>query len=116
MTRKLTALCLVVSFIAMASSGLLMLVVDRPSFTMRLHPVHKLFGLLLIGAAATHLVLNARALRRHLQDGRVLGAGFVLAVVLTAAYVAATLQPLDEATARQLDDAARRLEDGPAPR
>lgn len=114
MTRKLTALCLLVSFIAMASSGLLMLVVDQPSFTLRLHPVHKLFGLLLVGAAGTHLALNARALRQHLRDGRVLAAGLLLAIVLVAAYATAALRPLDDTAARQLDEAAERLEAGPA--
>ncbi|PTT79591.1 hypothetical protein DBR42_21090 [Pelomonas sp. HMWF004] len=116
MIRKLTALCLLVSFIALASSGLLMLVVDRPSFTLRLHPVHKLFGLVLVAAAGVHLALNARALRQHLRDGRVQVAGVVLAVVLAATYAAAALRPLDEATAQQLDNAAQRLEAGPASR
>lgn len=46
--RAITALVLFVSFIAMSTSGLLMLVIDQPSFSIRMHPVHKLFGVLLI--------------------------------------------------------------------
>jgi len=116
MTRKLTALCLLVSFIAMASSGLLMMVIDQPSFTIRMHPVHKLFGLLLVIAVGVHLVLNARALRQHLRDRRALTAGVALSVVLVAAYAAAALRPLDDDAARQLNEAAERLEAGPGAR
>ena len=59
--RRFTAIALLVSFVAMATSGLLMLIIDKPSFTFRMHPVHKLFGLVLVGAALSHIPLNARA-------------------------------------------------------
>lgn len=112
MIRKLTALLLLVSFVAMSSSGLLMLVVDQPSFTIRMHPVHKLFGMALVGAVGVHLVLNFRALRQHLRDKRVLALGALLSGLLIAAYAGAALRPMDADVARSLDNAAKRLESG----
>lgn len=108
--RRLTAVTLLVAMVAMASSGLLMLVVDRPSFTMRLHPVHKTFGLLMVLAAASHLVLNARALGSHLRQraGAWLAAG--LTALLVAAYALAVLRTLPPEPAQRLDEAARQLE------
>jgi len=51
---KFVAVTLFVSFIAMATSGMMTFVIERPSFTIQMHPVHKLFGLLMVMAAATH--------------------------------------------------------------
>lgn len=55
MFRKLVAIVLLVSFGAMSTSGLLMFVIDKTSFTLQMHPVHKLFGLLLVFAALCHI-------------------------------------------------------------
>ena len=56
MFRKLVAVTLFVSFIAMATSGLMMFFIEKPSFTIQMHPVHKLFGLLLVFAVIDGLV------------------------------------------------------------
>ncbi|MDD2735437.1 MAG: hypothetical protein PHF56_15985 [Desulfuromonadaceae bacterium] len=48
MFRKIVAMTMLVTFAAMATSGALMFVIERPSFTIQMHPVHKLFGLLMI--------------------------------------------------------------------
>ena len=55
MFRKLVAVTLFVSFIAMTTSGLMMFFIEKPSFTIQMHPVHKLFGLLLVFAVIGHL-------------------------------------------------------------
>jgi len=46
MLRKVAAVSLAVSFVAMATSGLMMYVVEKPSFTIQMHPVYKVFGIL----------------------------------------------------------------------
>jgi predicted branched-subunit amino acid permease len=63
-----------------------MFVIERPSFTIQMHPVHKLFGLLMVMAAATHLVLNFRQLKNHLKTRSVALAGLVLIVALVLLY------------------------------
>jgi len=55
MLRRIAAVSLAVSFVAMATSGILMYVVEKPSFTMQMHPVHKVFGILLIAAAESRI-------------------------------------------------------------
>lgn len=47
MFRKIVAITLAVSFVAMATSGLMMFSINKTSFTLQMHPVHKLFGLLM---------------------------------------------------------------------
>ena len=67
MFYKLVAVTLFVSFIAMSTSGLLMFFIERPSFTIQMHPVHKLFGLVMVAAMTAHIALNWRALRNYVR-------------------------------------------------
>lgn len=110
MRRKITAIALVISFVAMASSGLLMFIVDRPSFTLRMHPVHKFFGIVLIAAAISHLSLNGRALIAHIKDRVAAAVAVVLTLVLVATYSVVALSPVPPEQAQQLDEMARRIE------
>ncbi len=48
MARKFFTVSLFISFIAMSTSGMMMFVIEKPSFTIQMHPVHKLFGLIMI--------------------------------------------------------------------
>jgi hypothetical protein len=110
--RALIAIVLFVSFIAMSTSGLLMLVIDRPSFSIRMHPVHKLFGLLLILGVLGHLSLNYRALLAHTRQRAATWVGAALAVILVLVYGAAALKEIDAEQAALIDKAAERLEQG----
>lgn len=112
MRRRLTAIALLVSFVAMATSGVLMMVVDKPSFTIRMHPVHKLFGIVLIGAAISHIQLNARAIGAHLKERAASLAAATLTIALVSAYALVALNPVPSAIAAPLDEAARRAENG----
>lgn len=107
MTRRLIALTLLVSFIAIASSGLLMLVVDQPSFSLRLHPVHKLFGILMVVAGSIHLLLNQTALRAHLRQRAAVLWASALALLLVSTYALVIFNPVDAKVAGRLDAAAR---------
>lgn len=110
MRRRIVALTLLVSFIAMATSGLLMLVVDQPSFSLRMHPVHKLFGILMVVAASVHLVLNRAALLTHLRQRVAAWWAGALALLLVGAYAVVILNPVDAEVAGRLDAAARETE------
>lgn len=59
---------LFVSFLAMASSGLMMFVIEKPSFTIQMHPVHKLFGLIMIISVVAHLSFNYKGLLNHMKN------------------------------------------------
>jgi len=113
--RALTAMTLLVSFIAMSTSGVLMLIVDQPSFSIRMHPVHKLFGVLLIVAIISHLRLNYRSLVAHARHRSAIWAASVLSVILVLVYAVAILNTQDPAQAAAVDQAAERLEQGTAP-
>jgi hypothetical protein len=80
--RKIAAITLAVSFLAMATSGLMMFFIEKPSFTIQMHPVHKLFGLLMVVAAVRHISLNYRALLNHIKTKSTAIYGAALVIIL----------------------------------
>ena len=110
MLRKIAAISLAVSFLAMATSGLMMFFIERPSFTIQMHPVHKIFGLLMIIAAITHISLNYRSLLNHLKAKSAAIYGGVLVVILVLLYGVAINNKVPEDLANQMDSAAIKAE------
>jgi cytochrome b561 len=110
MFRKFVAVTLFVSFIAMATSGMMMFVIERPSFTIQMHPVHKLFGLLMVMAATAHLVLNFRQLKKHLQVRSAAVVGVALTIALMLLYGVAINNKVDTELAKKMDEAAAQQE------
>lgn len=111
MLRKIAAVSLAVSFVAMATSGLMMYVVEKPSFTIQMHPVHKVFGILMVAAAVTHLSLNFRGLVNHLKTRSVAVYGSALVAALVLLYGVAVQKEIPAALAQQMDAAAAKLEE-----
>lgn len=111
MLRKIAAVSLAVSFVAMATSGLMMYVVEKPSFTIQMHPVHKVFGLLMIAAAVTHLSLNFRGLVNHLKTRSVAVYGSALVAALVLLYGVAVQKEIPAELAQQMDAAAAQADE-----
>ncbi len=103
MFYKLVAVTLFVSFIAMSTSGLLMFFIERPSFTIQMHPVHKLFGLVMVAAMTAHIALNFRALRNYVRARAVALTGGALVALLVVVYAVAINNELPPEIAQPLD-------------
>lgn len=110
MLRKFSAVSLAVSFLAMATSGIMMFIIEKPSFTIQMHPVHKLFGLLMVVAAITHISLNYRSLVNHLKTKSAAVYGGVLVVFLVLLYGVTVNNNLPEDLAERMDSAAAEAE------
>lgn len=110
--RKIAAVTLAVSFVAMATSGIMMIVVEKPSFTIQMHPVHKVFGVLMIAAAIAHLSLNFRSLLAHLRTRSVAVYGSVLVAALVILYGVAINRTIPSELAEQMDAAAAKVDKG----
>jgi hypothetical protein len=110
MVRKIAAISLAISFFAMATSGLMMFVIEKPSFTIQMHPVHKLFGLLMIVAAVTHISLNFNGLLNHIKTKSVSIYASVLVVILVLLYGVAMNNEVPDALAEKMDSAAAQVE------
>ena len=110
MFRKIFATTLFVSFLAMATSGLMMFFIEKPSFTIQMHPVHKIFGLLMVLAVVGHLSLNYRALLKHLKTKSVSIFGAVLIVILILLYSVSLTNEVRRDIAEPMDALAAKVE------
>lgn len=111
MFRKIVAIALAVSFVAMATSGMMMFFINQTSFTLQMHPVHKLFGLLLVVAAVSHITLNFKSLLNHVKTRSVAITGGVLTIVLMLLYGVAINNAIPPEAAAQLDALAKQAEE-----
>ncbi len=110
MIRKLAATALAISFLAVATSGMMMFVIEQPSFTLQMHPVHKLFSLVMILSALIHISFNYQTLFNHLRTRGAALLGGLLVVAVTLMYGVALNNPVPEALAQQMDEAAAAAE------
>lgn len=97
------------AFLAMASSGLLMLLSASMAFQFRVQPVHKVFAVVMVTAGLCHLFLNRGALKVYLKERGPLIAGAALVLVMAAGYIAGFTRALDEDTGKALDEIAGQL-------
>lgn len=116
MFRKFIAVTLFVTFVAMSTSGLMMIFINQTSFAIQMHPVHKIFGLIMVFAAACHITLNSKGLLNHLKTKAVSIFGGVLVTVLVLLYGAAINRSVPPELAKELntlsEEAERQAEGG----
>ncbi len=110
MFRKLVAIALFVSSLAMVTSGMMMFIIEKPSFTIQMHPVHKLFGLLMVISIICHIFFNYRVLLKHLKTKSVSAFGGVLVVLLFVLYGVALNNQLPAKIAKPMDALASQSE------
>jgi hypothetical protein len=110
MWRRLTAMGLFVSFVAMATSGGMMFVVEQPSFTIAMHPVHKLFGLLMVVCACSHIWLNRHAIGQHVRQRSAAIVLVILTMMLTLLYGVTMQTDRNTPVAQELDKLGKQFE------
>ena len=110
MFRKIVAVALFVSFIAMSTSGLLMFFIEKPSFTIQMHPVHKLFGLIMILAVLAHLSFNLKSIVHYIKNKSVAMFGGLMIVLLIALYGVAIYNEVPPEIAIPMDKLAAEAE------
>ena len=110
MFRKIVATTLFVSAVAMMTSGMMMFFVEKPSFTIQMHPVHKIFGLFMVLSIIGHLSFNFRTLLKYLKTKTVSMIGAGLVVILILLYTASFNNELPKEIAEPMDALAAQAE------
>lgn len=110
MFRKIVAVALFISFIAMSTSGLMMFFIEKPSFTIQMHPVHKLFGLIMIFSVVGHLSFNLKSLIQYLKNRAVAIVGGIMVCMLVLLYGIALNNEVPAVIATPMDALAAEAE------
>ena len=87
-----------------------MFFIEKPSFTLQMHPVHKLFGLIMVISVLCHLSFNMRSLLGYLKSRRVSIAAGLLVALLVALYGVAINNEVPTEIAEPMDALAAKAE------
>ena len=91
MFRNIAAIIVLISFIAMASSGLIMFFSDDRHLEDLVEAVHLTFGFFLIFGSLYHIFLNFKPLTQHFRKKSTNIVAFVLSLLLAFLYLAPIL-------------------------
>lgn len=110
MFRKFISIALLVSIIAVGSSGLMMIILGSFKFQLQMHPVHKIFGIIMCIASLFHVFYNFNAIKKYLTVGRIAISAGVLCAFLIFLFVVGMKRPLDEKAISEIENKMHQLQ------
>ncbi len=110
MFRKIVSISLLISLVALSSSGILMIVLNSFEFQLQMHPIHKVFGLLLTISGAIHLYFNFSAIKKYVENKKIAVAAVGLTVLMIALFAVGMAKPLDSQKIEQIEAIMQTLE------
>lgn len=110
MFRKLVSITLHVSLVALSSSGIMMIVLGSFEFQLQMHPVHKIFGVLLTIVGFLHLYINFSAIKKYLGNKKIALVAVALTVMMVGLYAVGSAKPLDKQKIQEIEKIMRTLE------
>ena len=75
-----------VSFIALATSGMMMIFIGGFEFMLRMHLVHNFFGIIMSISGLFHIYYNFKPIKKYLKNRRIVIFTVFLSVVLIFLY------------------------------
>lgn len=103
MLRQYVSITLAVSLVALGSSGMLMIVLNSLAFQFQMHPVHKIFGVVMVVAGCLHVYLNFTPIRTYLKKRKVLVVATALSVLLLLLFAIGFNKSMDTETIEQIE-------------
>lgn len=103
MFRQFTSITLVISFIALGVSGLMMIILNSFTFQLQMHPVHKVFGIIMVLAGSLHVYLNITPIKNYLKNKRTLVLGVAMSCLLIFLFVVGVSKPMNESTIEKVE-------------
>lgn len=103
MLRQLVSVTLVISFIALGISGIFMIILNSFAFQLQMHPVHKVFGLIMVIAGCLHVYLNLALINNYLRNKRTLVLGGAMSCLLILLFIVGVNKPLDQTSIEKVE-------------
>lgn len=110
MFRQFISLTLLVSLMALSSSGILMIVLGSFEFQLQMHPVHKIFGILLTLSGAFHVYYNFGAIKKYLAKKKMMLFALVLTFIMVTLYAVGMSKPIDSKKVEQIEKIMQTME------
>jgi Domain of unknown function (DUF4405) len=110
MLRQCASIALLVSIIALGSSGLLMIFLNSFTFQIQMHPVHKIFGIIMCVSGCLHIYLNFRPIKTYLNNRKLLITGTLLSIFMIFLFVVGLNKPFDHEVVKSIEKAMSQIE------
>jgi drug/metabolite transporter (DMT)-like permease len=110
MFRQFVSLSLLVSLAALSSSGILMIILGSLEFQLQMHPVHKIFGIILTFSGAFHIYYNFGAIKKYLSKRKMMLFAMLMTFIMIALYGVGMAKPLDKQKIQQIEEIMGTLE------
>jgi drug/metabolite transporter (DMT)-like permease len=110
MFRQFISITLLVSLVALSSSGILMIVLGSFEFQLQMHPVHKIFGILLTLSGAFHLYYNFSAIKKYLSKRKMMLFAMVMTFLMISLYAVGMAKPIDKQKIQQIEQILSSME------
>jgi drug/metabolite transporter (DMT)-like permease len=110
MFRQFISIILLVSLVALSSSGILMIVLGSFEFQLQMHPVHKIFGILLTLSGAFHLYYNFSAIKKYLSKRKMMLFAMVMTFLMISLYAVGMAKPIDKQKIQQIEQILSSME------
>lgn len=103
MFRKFISISLLVSIIALGTSGLMMIILKDLTFQLQMHPVHKIFGIFMCISAYFHIYFNINPIKNYLKVKKFAITFSILFVLLIFLFVAGMNKPIDKKIVSEIE-------------
>ena len=110
MVRQCVSITLVLSLIALGFSGVLMIILNSFSFQLQMHPIHKIFGIIMVLAGCFHVYLNFKPIKNYLKNTKVIVFGGIMSALLILLLVAGLNKPMDPELVEQVEQLMSQME------
>lgn len=81
-----------------------MIMLNSFSFQLQMHPVHKIFGVIMVLAGCLHVYLNFKPIKNYLNNKTILVFGAILSVFLIVLVGVGLNKPLDPEKVKQIQE------------
>ena len=87
-----------------------MILLGSFEFQLQMHPVHKIFGILLTLSGAFHVYYNFTAIKKYLSKRKPMLFALVLTFIMIALYAIGMSKPIDPVKVQQIETIMKTME------
>ena len=88
----------------------MMLILDSFAFQLQMHPVHKVFGIIMVLAGCFHVYLNINPIKNYLHNKKTLVLGVTMSCILTFLFCVGLNKPLDQTSVEKVEQLMSQME------
>ncbi len=110
MLKKAVSVLLVVSFVALATSGMMMIFLNSMAFQLQMHPVHKIFGILMSICGCFHIYFNFKSIKNYLKQKKLALVAVTMTSLLVFLFAIGLNKPLNQKVITEIEQSMSQLE------